>query len=71
MRTSNFDFVFEFGKIVSLSDKEIGTISEVSVYMSPQQAKILLKVFTDNVTQYEKIFGTIAFEPKQQEPEVK
>ena len=34
------------------------------VYVSPQQAKALLNVLRDNVTQYESAFGEIKLEPR-------
>ena len=67
MRASNWDFFFEFGKVANINEQEIEINSEVAVYMSPQQAKVFLKVFTDNVAQFEKTFGTIVFEPKAAE----
>jgi flagellar protein FlaG len=33
------------------------------IYVSPQQAKALLNILQQNVTQYEKAFGEIVIEP--------
>jgi flagellar protein FlaG len=33
------------------------------IYLSPQQAKALMNVLTQNVTQYEAAFGEIKLEP--------
>ena len=35
-----------------------------AVYVSPQQAKALLNVLKQNVTQYESTFGEIKLEPQ-------
>jgi flagellar protein FlaG len=34
------------------------------IYLSPQQAKALLNVLQQNVTQYESAFGEIRLEPQ-------
>jgi flagellar protein FlaG len=38
------------------------------VYVSPQQAKALLNVLTQNVSQYEATFGEIKLEPHPGKP---
>lgn len=64
LRISNWDFFFEFGRVVNITDREVEVNSEVGVYMSPQHAKAFMKVCADHLAQYEKGFGVIATEPK-------
>ena len=63
IRVSNFDFFFEFGKIGNVTDTTVETVSQVGIYLSPQQAKALFRVYSDNLTRYENDFGPIVIEP--------
>lgn len=64
MRVNLWDFYLEFGT-VNQTDPELVTIETFQgVYLSPQQAKALLNVLQQNVTQYEGTFGEIKLDPK-------
>jgi flagellar protein FlaG len=65
VRASNWDFLLDFGKIVSASDKGVTAEAEVGVFLSPPQAKALVTVLTQTVSEYEKRFGAIPTEPKK------
>lgn len=64
LRVSNWDFFFEFGKISTITDKEIDVSAEAGVYLSPQQTKALLAILTEHLSRYERNFGEIAVQPK-------
>ena len=64
MRVNLWDFYLEFGT-VSQNDPEVVNIETFQgIYLSPQQAKALLNVLQQNVTQYEATFGEIKLDPR-------
>ena len=64
MRVNLWDFYLEFG-LVNQSSPEAVTIETFQgIYLSPQQAKALLNVLQQNVTQYEGAFGEIKLDPR-------
>jgi len=64
MRVNLWDFYLEFGT-VSQSDPEVVNIETFQgIYLSPQQAKALLNVLQQNVSQYEATFGEIKLDPR-------
>ncbi|HZS50566.1 MAG TPA: DUF3467 domain-containing protein [Bryobacterales bacterium] len=64
MRVNLWDFYLEFGT-VSQTDPEVVNIETFQgIYLSPQQAKALLNVLQQNVTQYENTFGELKLDAK-------
>jgi hypothetical protein len=59
LKMSVFDFELVFGKILTGDEKKLVIEERVSVSMSPQHAKVFLKVLSDNVKNYEMRFGPI------------
>jgi hypothetical protein len=62
VRVSLWDFFLSFGKITQSAPDSVAIHNFQGVYLSPQQAKALLNVLRDNVTQYETAFGEIKLE---------
>lgn len=63
MRVTRWDFLLSFGTIRQTSPGK-GEISNFqAIFLSPQQAKALLGVLTDEVQNYEKAIGEIRYEP--------
>ena len=64
MRVNLWDFYLEFGT-VNQTDPEVVNIETFQgIYLSPQQAKALLNVLQQNVSQYEGTFGEIKLDPR-------
>jgi hypothetical protein len=64
MRVNLWDFYMEFGT-VSQTDPELVNIETYQgIFLSPPQAKALLNVLQQNVTQYENTFGEIKLDAK-------
>lgn len=64
MRVNLWDFYMEFGT-VSQTDPELVNIETFQgIFLSPPQAKALLNVLQQNVTQYENTFGEIKLDAK-------
>jgi hypothetical protein len=66
VRVSLWDFFLLFGTINQTSPDSVLIQNYQGVFLSPQQAKALVNVLTQNVTQYEATFGEIKLE--QQPP---
>jgi flagellar protein FlaG len=64
VRVSLWDFCFLFGRINQTAPDNVAIHSFQGIYVSPQQAKALLNVLQQNVTQYETAFGEIMLEPQ-------
>jgi hypothetical protein len=63
IRVNLWDFFLLFGRVSQSSPDAVSIHNFQGIYVSPQQAKALLNVLQQNVTQYESAFGTIALEP--------
>jgi hypothetical protein len=63
IRVNLWDFFLMFGRVNQTSQDEVTIQNFQGIYVSPQQAKALLNVLQQNVTQYEAAFGAIALEP--------
>jgi hypothetical protein len=61
LKLTPWDVQLVFGKILSLDTTKMVIENEVSVYVSPQTAKSLLKVLTGIVQQYEDKIGEIKY----------
>lgn len=65
VRANLWDFFLMFG-ILTPETADAMTIKNFQgIYLSPQQAKALVNVLQQNITQYEAAFGPIALEPQQ------
>jgi hypothetical protein len=62
VRLSVWDFFLVFGTLDQQTAGEIHIDNFQGIYLSPQQAKALLNVLSNNVTQYEQSFGPISLE---------
>jgi hypothetical protein len=60
---SVWDFHLTFGTARQDTPDAITISNFQGIYLSPQQAKAMWNVLSQNVAQYEKTFGTIALEP--------
>lgn len=64
VRVSLWDFFLMFGTISQNTTEAVNIENFQGVYLSPQQAKALLNVLQQNVSQYEAAFGEIRIEPR-------
>ncbi|MGH9721427.1 MAG: DUF3467 domain-containing protein [Bryobacteraceae bacterium] len=63
IRVNLWDFFLLFGVVNQTAPDQVAINNFQGVYVSPQQAKALLNVLQQNVTQYEATFGEIRLEP--------
>jgi len=63
IRVNLWDFFLLFGLVNQTAPDNVTIQNFQGVYLSPQQAKALLNVLQQNVTQYETAFGEIKLEP--------
>jgi flagellar protein FlaG len=63
IRVNLWDFFIQFGTIHQSKPDEVELKNFQGIYLSPQQAKALLNVLTQNITQYESAFGEIKIDP--------
>jgi hypothetical protein len=66
VRASLWDFFLSFGKMNQTAPDAVQIANFQGVYLSPQQAKALLNVLQQHVSQYETAFGELKLE--QQAP---
>jgi Protein of unknown function (DUF3467) len=64
IRVNLWDFFLLFGVVNQTAPDQVSIQNFQGVYVSPQQAKALLNVLQQNVSQYESTFGEIKLEPK-------
>ena len=64
IRVSVWDFFLVFGTLQQQSPTAVEVTNFQGVYLSPQQAKALLTVLQQNVSNYEKTFGEIKLDPR-------
>jgi hypothetical protein len=64
IRVNLWDFFLMFGNINQTSQDNVQIQNFQGIYVSPQQAKALLNVLQQNVSQYEAAFGEIRLEPR-------
>ena len=67
VRVNLWDFLLLFGRVNQTAPDNVSIQNFQGVYVSPQQAKALLNVLQQNVTQYESAFGEIKLEPQPQQ----
>lgn len=63
VRVSLWDFFLSFGLVNQTAADQVAIQNFQGIYVSPQQAKALLNVLQQNVSQYESAFGEIKLEP--------
>ena len=63
IRVNLWDFFLLFGRVNQTAADAVTIHNFQGIYVSPQQAKALLNVLQQNVTQYEAAFGAIVLEP--------
>ena len=63
IRVNLWDFCLLFGLVNQTAPDNVSIQNFQGIYLSPQQAKALLNVLQQNVTQYETAFGEIKLEP--------
>src|ERR1700759_258361 len=64
IRVNLWDFFLLFGLVNQTAADAVSIQNFQGIYLSPQQAKALLNVLQQNVTQYETAFGEIRLEPQ-------
>ena len=64
IRVSVWDFLLVFGRLQPVTTQEVEVQNFQGIYLSPQQAKALLRVLEQNMIQYEQAFGEIKLDPK-------
>ena len=64
IRVNLWDFFLLFGLVSQSAPDQVSIQNFQGVYVSPQQAKALLNVLQQNVSQYEGTFGEIKLEPQ-------
>ena len=64
IRVNLWDFFLLFGVVNQTAPDQVSIQNFQGIYVSPQQAKALLNVLQQNVSQYENTFGEIKLEPR-------
>ena len=64
IRVNLWDFFLMFGTISQTVPDHVDIHNFQGVYLSPQQAKALLGLMQQNISQYEAAFGEIKLEPR-------
>ena len=64
MRVSVWDFFLVFGLLQQQTESHVEVRNFQGIYLSPQQAKALLRVLEQNIVQYENAFGEIKLDPR-------
>jgi hypothetical protein len=63
VRVNVWDFFLVFGTLQQATENEVEVRNFQGIYLSPQQAKALVTILQQNVSQYEKTFGDIKLDP--------
>lgn len=63
IRVNLWDFFLMFGTVNQSTPDNVLIHNFQGVYLSPQQAKALFNILTQNISQYESTFGEIKLEP--------
>ena len=64
VRVSVWDFFLAFGTLRQQTQEEVEIANFQGIYLSPQQAKALLAILQQNVSNYESTFGEIKLDPR-------
>jgi hypothetical protein len=62
IRVNLWDFFLMFGTVNQTAPENVVIHNFQGIYLSPQQAKALLNILTQNISQYEATFGEIKLE---------
>ena len=65
VRVSLWDFFLYFGTINQSGADSVSIVNYQGVFLSPQQAKALMALLQQNVSNYEAAFGPIQLDPRQ------
>lgn len=68
VRVSLWDFFLLFGTINQTAPDSVSIQNYQGIFLSPQQAKALVNVLNQNITQYETTFGEIRLEQQPPPP---
>jgi hypothetical protein len=64
VRVNVWDFFLVFGTMQQQVETEVEIRNFQGIYLSPQQAKALMMILQQNVTNYEQTFGEIKLDPR-------
>lgn len=64
VNVSVWDFLLTFGRLQQQTPEMVEVTNFQNIYLSPQQAKALMMILTQNVQNYEKAFGEIKLDPQ-------
>jgi Protein of unknown function (DUF3467) len=64
IRVNVWDFLLVFGTMQQASEQQVELRNFQGIYLSPQQAKALMALLQQNVTNYEAAFGDIKLDPR-------
>ena len=64
VRVNVWDFFLVFGTLQQQTETQVEVRNFQGVYLSPQQAKALASILTQNVASYESTFGEIKLDPR-------
>ena len=64
IRVNLWDFFLLFGLVNQTSPDNVNIQNFQGIYLSPQQAKALMTILQQNVTNYEGTFGEIKLDPR-------
>jgi hypothetical protein len=64
VRANLWDFFLMFGTVTQTAPDSVSIRNFQGIYLSPQQAKALLNILQQNISQYEATFGEIRLEPQ-------
>ena len=64
VRVNVWDFFLVFGTLQQQSETQVEVRNFQGVYLSPQQAKALMALLQQNVSNYEAAFGEIKLDPR-------
>lgn len=67
LRASLFDVMLDFGVVVNMDDESIAIQDAVTVMMSPQHAKVFLRILDKHIRDYEAKFGRLPEAPQPEE----
>ncbi len=64
VRVNVWDFFLVFGTMQQQSETQVEVQNFQGIYLSPQQAKALMSILQQNVSNYEGTFGEIKLDPR-------
>ncbi len=64
VRMSVWDCQLVFGTVQDHTAQSVTLEGFQAIYLSPQQAKALNNILTQNIAQYEQTFGVVSLEPQ-------